>query len=132
MSASHEQIEITLAPDLGAPERARRSLEDVEEKLRPDVFDDVQLLVNELVTNSVKHSGLEEGARIELRVAIQRNLVRVQVTDQGDGFEPRDRDAPLTHASGWGLYLVDKLAHRWGVEGKGRTCVWFEIEVPAG
>ena len=33
-------------------------------------------------------------------------------------------------ASGWGLYLVDELADRWGMDrGKrGGTRIWFELD----
>jgi hypothetical protein len=31
--------------------------------------------------------------------------------------------------SGWGLYLLQNLADRWGVSNEaGETCVWFEVD----
>jgi hypothetical protein len=34
--------------------------------------------------------------------------------------------------SGWGLFLVEQLSDRWGVEQIGQaTTVWFEIDRPA-
>ncbi|MEA2377901.1 MAG: hypothetical protein QOD13_1808, partial [Thermoleophilaceae bacterium] len=33
-----------------------------------------------------------------------------------------------TDESGWGLFLVERLAHRWGVkQNEGATKVWFEL-----
>ncbi|MGH2806387.1 MAG: ATP-binding protein, partial [Actinomycetota bacterium] len=63
--------------------------------------DDVRLLVTELVSNSVRHADLADGEGIRLRVTTSDHVVRVEVMDHGRGFEPRDRDAPLTQASGW-------------------------------
>ena len=129
MHAAREEIEIRLAPDLSAPERARRSLESVGEKLRPEVFDDIQLLVNELVTNSVKFA--PEGA-IALKLTASEAAVRVEVHDDGPGFVPTDAEPELGDTSGRGLFLVDALADRWGVTLDGTTCVWFEIDEAAG
>jgi hypothetical protein len=30
--------------------------------------------------------------------------------------------------NGWGLYLVDRLADRWGVTSDVGTTVWFELD----
>lgn len=122
-------VDLRLSGDLTAAAEARRSLDALGDSLDPDTFNDVRLLVTELVTNSVRHADLADGEGIRLRVSSSNRVVRVEVVDRGCGFQPRNRDAPLTQASGWGLYLVDKLADRWGVEGNGGTCVWFEIEV---
>jgi anti-sigma regulatory factor (Ser/Thr protein kinase) len=121
-------VDLRLSGDLTAAAEARRSLDALAGSLDPDTFNDVRLLVTELVTNSVRHADLDDGEGIRLRVISSDHVVRVEVVDKGRGFEPRNRDAPLTQASGWGLYLVDKLADRWGVEGNNGTCVWFEIE----
>lgn len=121
-------VDLELSGDLTAAAEARRSLAALKGALDAATFEDVRLLVTELVTNSVRHADLGDGDGIRLRVTTSTQAVRVEVMDPGRGFEPRDRDAPLTQASGWGLYLVDKLADRWGVEGNGDTCVWFEID----
>jgi hypothetical protein len=54
--------------------------------------------------------------------------VRVEVGDLGPGFDPGPRDLDRESPSGWGLYLVDQLADRWGVTRAGGTRVWFEID----
>jgi hypothetical protein len=57
-------------------------------------------------------------------------MVRVEVDDPGSGFEPRAPEPDPTKASGWGLYLVDELADRWGVGpgSRGGTRIWFELD----
>jgi anti-sigma regulatory factor (Ser/Thr protein kinase) len=121
-------VDLRLSGDLTAAAEARRSLAAVKDGLSPETFEDVRLLVTELVTNSVRHADLAHGDDIRLRVVTNGTVVRVEVVDKGRGFQPRHRSGPLTQASGWGLYLVDQLADRWGVEGNDGTCVWFEID----
>ncbi len=125
MSAENPRLEVQLVPDVKAPERARRSLDRVESNLNDDLLEDVRLLVNELVTNSVKFGG--EGT-IELRVIGSDEGVRVEVRDEGPGFAPSGRAPTTEDTSGRGLFLVDAIADRWGVKLDGATCVWFEID----
>ena len=54
--------------------------------------------------------------------------VRVEVADPGQGFEPAPRDEAMTKPGGWGLYLVDRIADRWGVIRNRMNRVWFEID----
>ena len=88
----------------------------------------MRLLVSELVTNSVRHSGSPVGSKVELAVSASSNTIRVEVADAGRGFEPTPRSTSRTEAGGWGLHLVDRLAHRWGVDRRDRVRVWFEID----
>ncbi len=126
MNPKARDLEVTLPPDPSAPEQARRYLEDVAEDLSGDVLDDVKLLVNELVTNSVKFAAQGE---IGLRMVAVDQSVRVEVHDDGPGFSPTTHEPALEDTSGRGLFLVDALADRWGVTLDGTTCVWFEIDV---
>ncbi|MEX2195048.1 MAG: ATP-binding protein [Thermoleophilaceae bacterium] len=84
------------------------------------------LLVSELVTNSVRHAA---GSSIGLAVEIDDGMARVEVIDAGAGFAPPPAPRPgEQRPSGWGLYLVERFADRWGVSADGPTCVWFEID----
>lgn len=127
MSSAYSRLDIRLAPDVKAPERARRSLENVEPQLGDEVLDDVRLLVNELITNSVKFGG---DGQIQLRVSGSGRSVRVEVHDGGPGFAPPGREPTTEDTSGRGLFLVDAIADRWGVSLDDTTCVWFEIDRP--
>jgi anti-sigma regulatory factor (Ser/Thr protein kinase) len=90
----------------------------------------VELVVSELVTNCVKHAGLGPDDRIGLVAMRSRPFVRVEVWDGGPGFEPRvPTSASLSRETGWGLYLVDRLADRWGVEIGEGTRVWSEFDL---
>jgi anti-sigma regulatory factor (Ser/Thr protein kinase) len=107
---------------------ARSALSPVEQEVEEDVMADVRLLVSELVTNSVRHSGVGPPSSVGLDIAFDASTIRVEVRDRGTGFEPRPRDPDRSRAGGWGLYLVDRLADRWGVVRNHITRVWFEID----
>ena len=107
---------------------ARNALLAVEQEVDADLMADVRLLVSELVTNSVRHSGVGPPDSVGLDVAVDSETIRVEVRDNGSGFEPRRRDPNRTRPGGWGLYLVDMLADRWGVVRNHFTRVWFEID----
>jgi anti-sigma regulatory factor (Ser/Thr protein kinase) len=100
-----------------------------ELRLPAPVLDDARLLVSELVANSIKHAGLGPDDRIHVKAEIDHGRLRVDVLDGG-----RAGDSPLAGGirptpgaeSGWGLYLVETVAARWG-RGPGRY--WFELEV---
>lgn len=87
----------------------------------------VELLVSELVTNAIRHGDLREDDWIELLVEASEDSVWVGVADPGRGFRRFPNSPRPDHPSGWGLYLVNHLADRWGVERKDKTLVWFEV-----
>jgi anti-sigma regulatory factor (Ser/Thr protein kinase) len=108
-----------------APARARTALCSLDSNLA-ELRDEVHLLVSELVSNSVIHADAEQ---VELRAIADPAGVHVEVSDPGAGFDPEGRPEPsLTGEGGYGLFLVDKVAHRWGVERNYPTRVWFEID----
>jgi serine/threonine-protein kinase RsbW len=86
----------------------------------------VVLLVSEVVSNAVRHSGGPPDATIGLEATVTEDHVRVAVTDAGEGFTPRPRD-PERLGEGYGLFLLEKASRRWGVEHDGATTVWFEL-----
>jgi len=87
------------------------------------VLDTVNLLVSELVTNSVLHTR----SAADIAVLLTPDSVRIEVSDQGEGI-PRVREAGENATSGRGLAMVEALASAWGVETTplGKT-VWFEV-----
>ena len=116
-------IVVPLPVTAQAPSAARRRL--VREGLDPDLDHTVCLLVSELVTNAIRHSGGGEDDRIVLAARLTPDFARVEVRDNGPGFDPDVRH----DASGFGLRMLDTLAARWGVDCDERgTRVWFEID----
>jgi anti-sigma regulatory factor (Ser/Thr protein kinase) len=80
-----------------------------------------------MVTNSVKHAGAEGTIGLELRV--DGGAVAIAVTDPGPGFEPMAVSPDLDAEAGRGLFIVDALADRWGVDTAAGTRVWAELDV---
>ena len=121
-----DQVTARLA---GEPPSVRSARRLVDEALRAwdcgDVFDEVALLVSELVTNAVLHGGGD----VEVAVRLLPDSIRFEVMDSNselpvDSGEVVDPDAE----SGRGLTLVSALSSAWGAERmeQGKS-VWFEV-----
>jgi two-component sensor histidine kinase len=95
--------------------------------LDPDRLDALHIVLNEVVTNSVRHGEVGDGGRIECCVRLDDERVRVDVFDTGRQGTPRLRTPDLRHGEGWGLFLVDSLASRWGATHDPGLRVWFEL-----
>ena len=110
--------------------RARAALDGLAEAVGPDRLEDLRLVVSELVTNSVRHAGLAERDAIDLRVDSSADRIRVEIHDPGPGFELPEAPTSMYQESGWGLYLVARIADRWGIASDGDgTTVWLEIDL---
>src|SRR3954468_23532491 len=119
------QFSFQFPPADDAPAQARAALEVFAQILSPEVLEDVQLVVSELVTNSVKF-GPKRPITLALSVGTEA-IVSGEVIDQGDGEQAKIEMTPEpTVDGGWGLHLIDQVATKWGVR-EGSTHVWFEI-----
>lgn len=120
-------VELPNSPEAAA--QARNALRRLADRLPERRLRDLRLLVSELVTNAFRHAGLGPDDRIRLRVKLSAASIRVEVHDSGRGFKPRRVDPDPARTSGWGLYLVEELSDRWGVDGaRAGTCIWFELD----
>ncbi|MFT2020112.1 SpoIIE family protein phosphatase, partial [Streptomyces sp. 796.1] len=101
---------------------ARRALSrwDLEE-----LTDPVELLVSEVVTNAVRYAERP----ITLRL-LRTDVLRCEVGDDVPQL-PRLRQARPSDEGGRGLYLVNRMARRWGATrlSTGKV-VWFELAMP--
>ncbi len=88
------------------------------------------LLISELVTNAVVHTGCPAVLRMLLPgvPADAPGTVRVEVADRS-ARPPAPRHADGDDTNGRGLELVDGLADRWGwqPEGAGKS-IWCEVD----
>jgi serine/threonine-protein kinase RsbW len=118
----------SLEHDADAPAAARRALDSVAAELSAEKLSDARILVNELVSNSVRHAcpGV-----IELMLDLTPTHLVIAVTDAGAAAVPvivqDGEDAAVPH--GWGLRLVETLSESWGVrdDAPGRRTVWCEV-----
>jgi anti-sigma regulatory factor (Ser/Thr protein kinase) len=123
---------VDLAIPLGvqAPGIARAAVADrLAERVTPAVLETTLLLVSELVTNSVLHSGVPEGEDIVVRVDVWRDTCRLEVEDRGRDGIVAPRAAEAGSGAGMGLNLVAMLSERWGVVRavEGPTRVWAQL-----
>jgi integral membrane sensor domain MASE1 len=128
--APSQSIAVELEPGPGSPADARAALSPLAGVLPAPVYSDLRLQVSELITNSVRHAGLRPGDLIRLQVEISDRLLRVEVSDPGEGFSD-DIPEPIPGEPGrWGLFLTEQLADRWGIDrNAGWTTVWLERDL---
>jgi anti-sigma regulatory factor (Ser/Thr protein kinase) len=126
-------INHTLAARLDAGSKARRVI--VGLPISTEGREQLTLVVSELVNNAVLHTDTADGDPLRLKVRLRSGRVRVEVRDNGPGFDP---PSPNGHkrlaAGGYGLEIVAALSDAWGVvRGSGGCTVWSEvlIEEPA-
>jgi hypothetical protein len=145
------QVQLEVLPDPAEVSRARRWARSrlagsgigVDEPLAETLL----LLISELVTNAVVHTGCPavlrmlfpgvemsqvEMSRCEMSEAGPASggteTVRVEVADSSD-LPPAPRHARGDDTGGRGLELVDGLADRWGWQREGRgKHIWCEVD----
>ncbi|PBC78006.1 PAS domain S-box-containing protein [Streptomyces sp. TLI_235] len=113
----------TLPAEPTAVSRARRLVRGtLAEWGAEHLTDTAELLVSELVTNSVRYASAPIGVRLTLG-----EMLLVEISDPLPD-PPRERHAAEADEGGRGLELVRRLALRWGAraEGMGKV-VWFEL-----
>ncbi|MFE1287497.1 SpoIIE family protein phosphatase [Streptomyces sp. NPDC058751] len=112
-----------LEPEDAAPGRARRLARRALSRWgMEDLTDSVELLVSEVVTNAVRYASRPVTLRL-----LRTDVLRCEVGDDVPQL-PRLRQARATDEGGRGLFLVNRLARRWGATrlSTGKV-VWFEL-----
>ncbi|MFI0979667.1 SpoIIE family protein phosphatase [Streptomyces sp. NPDC021093] len=115
-----------LEPEEQAPGRARRLARRALERWGlEELSDSVELLVSEVVTNAVRYA--ERPVTLRL---LRTDVLRCEVGDDSPQL-PRQRRARDTDEGGRGLFLVNRLARKWGATrlSSGKV-VWFELALP--
>ena len=124
---SLRRLDVRIPATRQAPAKARRALGKLALPL-PLAFD-AQVAVSELVSNSVRHAGLAPGDLIRVTADWSGTRLRVHVRDRRPGTRPTALSGSIRPApgaeSGWGLYLVEQFASRWGTSAGG---YWFELQ----
>jgi anti-sigma regulatory factor (Ser/Thr protein kinase) len=124
-----DRLEAVLAVSPSAPATVRAAMTRwLKDQVPGEVLEDARLLASELVANSIGHADLPLEASLHFAVQLTDGALRVEVRDPGTTgtIAPREPDREL--GGGFGLYLVDLLATRWGVNRTGGTHVWFEVD----
>jgi two-component sensor histidine kinase len=111
----------TFPLSIEAPRSARRWLH-ASGVVPSELADSVDLVVSELVTNSVTHSGLDASDVVWVHVTSSVAGVSGEVVDDGRGMgvDPSRDDRSM------GLRIVEGTVSRWG-HADHPTRVWFEF-----
>ncbi|MFF7238258.1 ATP-binding protein [Streptomyces collinus] len=129
------QVQLEIRPDPTEVGRARRwarsRLAGLGIQADEALAETLVLLVSELVTNAVVHTGRPAVLRLSLPGAAAEPAaatVRLEVADSSSRA-PVPRCAGSDSTGGRGLALVDCLADRWGwsPEGSGKS-IWCELD----
>lgn len=128
LDAQETDVRVLLPPTPDSPAAARDAMARFEGRVSEEILENLRLIVSELVTNSYRHAAMREQDRVDVRVALRDGVLRLEVADPGSGF-PQPHDPVPQAESGWGLYLVDQLSDRWGVDPGSVTRVWAELDV---
>jgi anti-sigma regulatory factor (Ser/Thr protein kinase) len=126
LATENREVLLALEPRPESARLARRAL--ATSGMHEDVEHTVALLATEIVGNAVRHADLRADQRIVFFARLGEDFARVEVADQGGGFDPH-----TVQTEGFGLRLLGKLASRWGVACTDRGCkVWFEVDRRSG
>jgi hypothetical protein len=91
------------------------------------------LLASELIAQVVGRDPEFQGEPVGLTIHVRQGIVRMEATGprppsvgvSSNGDSPRD---PIAD---WGSFILDRLADRWGVNGRPQQAIWAEIRRPA-
>jgi anti-anti-sigma factor len=127
-----ERVELELPREPQSPARARAEVGELLAGRDQTQVADAVLLMSELVTNAVIHPDGAADTSIGLRIFTYEDGIRIEVDDEGEGFDPTLPSEPQRDR-GRGLVLVDRFASRWGTDhvrdDRGRRfMVWFELD----
>jgi anti-sigma regulatory factor (Ser/Thr protein kinase) len=121
---------VQLPLDVRAPGAARIVVAQcLRDRVVPGVLAIAQLLISELVTNTVLHGRAAAEGVVIVRVRLAPETVRLEVEDPGGGGAIASRAPDAERGGGFGLNLVRAVSERWGFEqaSAGRTRVWARL-----
>jgi len=118
-------VEIPVEPEATSLARDVVARVMVDSTAPQERVEDALLLTTEVVSHAVRSNPDSEGS-IGLLLEVSSDRLRIEVTDQSGGPNPRSL---LTRSGGeadggWGLIFVAELSDRWGAE---PDSIWFEL-----
>jgi anti-sigma regulatory factor (Ser/Thr protein kinase) len=124
--AVEDAVHLSLDGGPDAAVEARGALARLGGDLDPPLLENMRLLITELITNAVRHA---HARNVDVQVLVSAPAVRVEVADPEPGHVNAPSNGGKGAGGGWGLFLVEQVADRWGVarEERGKR-VWFELE----
>jgi anti-sigma regulatory factor (Ser/Thr protein kinase) len=123
-------MEISVVSGAAAPAAARHAVRRwLGARTTESVRIDAPLVVSELVTNSVLHSGAAAGEDVTVRLRALAPRCRIEVEDPGRGGAIAPRTPDPLRGGGMGLHLVAAMSECWGVirNDDGPSRVWAQL-----
>lgn len=120
-------VEIPVEPEAISIARDVVARTMVDSTAPQERIEEARLLTSEVVSHAIRLAADSEGS-IGLLIDVSSDRLRVEVTDQPAGSDPRSLEAPPaeTTGGGWGLIFVAELSDRWGAE---PDSIWFELNL---
>ena len=119
-------VDIRVPLTAAAASTVRHAIADaLADRVADRAMADAQLILSELVTNSLRHAGLGSEAILQVAASVRDGMLRLEVADDGTSGTVVTREPSV--AGGFGLNIVQMLAQTWGVERDSRTTVWVEM-----
>jgi serine/threonine-protein kinase RsbW len=114
MSASARHVQLTIPAKAEYITLCRLALTGIS-RLRPlgeETLADLKLALTEACSNSVRHAYTSGEGHVEITYELHPDRLVVEVTDDGEGFDPssaRDADGDLTEG-GLGIAIIRSIA----------------------
>ena len=132
VTIDHMRVDRLIDGGAHAPREARSLVAEMDSMLGGRSAD-ARLIVTELITNAWRHGHARDGRPIRLAVEHREGGLRMEIHDQGPGFDAPDDRRPPPERAGWGLRIVRGLADAWGIRrSPDGTCVWALIRPGTG
>jgi hypothetical protein len=112
------ELVVDLAPHPESGHAAREAVLGLAQHLHPETMAKLRLLVTELVVAALAPA---ENRPLRLAVQVGDGIVRAEIEAAEEGAELTSPARPRS----WSLFLVNRIADRWGT---GETAVWFELD----
>jgi anti-sigma regulatory factor (Ser/Thr protein kinase) len=126
--AIERSLRLALQHGALAPRQARRAVEELlGDNVEIAFIRDALLLTSEIVTNAVEHT--HDGCDLRATFDGRRQYLKVAIVDTSSTTPTmRPLDSGRHARRGRGMWVVNDVAHRWGVEaGPDGKTVWFEL-----
>jgi len=104
----------------------------------PDQLENTALAVREAAANAIEHgNGPDSGAKVEIRILMENDLLTVRVKDNGTGFKPESVADPLAPENllkprGRGIFLIRQFMDEVDFEFDGGTVIVMRKAVTPG
>jgi anti-sigma regulatory factor (Ser/Thr protein kinase) len=120
------EFDLLLALDVRSPAAARHVIDGLADGMPAEVVERFRIVASELVTNALRHGTVSD--RVRMVGSVDRDGVRLQVLAWDPRLATLEARPDEAGLSRWGLFLIDRMADRWGVTRNGEPMVWCEFD----